>query len=125
MDWIPAISTTGLLALALWLSRNLIITRLSNSVKYDYDTKIESLRSDLRRKEEMFKSELAAKASQIEALRSGALSVAANRQAAIFERQLVAIEKLWEAMVSLGPAKSTRKVRCRMLLNGVKRIVRD
>lgn len=106
MDWIPAISTTSLLALALWLFRNLISTRLTNSVRHEYNKKIETLRTELRQKEESLKADLRAKENQIEALRSGALSGVANRQALIFERQLRAIETLWDSVISLGPAKA-------------------
>lgn len=95
MEWIAAISTTFLLAAVLWLSRNLIITRLTNSVRHEYDTKLESLKADLK-----------AKSSQIDALRSGALSGVTTRQAAIFQRRLTAIDLLWDTVVSLGPAKA-------------------
>ena len=95
MEWIAAISTTSLFAAALWLSRNLIITRLTNSVRHEYDTKLENLKADLN-----------AKASQIDALRSGVLSGVTSRQAAIFQRRLSAIEQLWDVVVSLWPAKA-------------------
>jgi hypothetical protein len=95
MEWIPAISTTFIFAAALWLSRNLIATRLTNSVRHEYDTKLERLKADL-----------GAKASQIDALRGGALSGVTARETAIFQRHLTAIEQLWSAVISLGPAKS-------------------
>lgn len=41
--------TVALVGLALWLARNLIQERLRGAVKHEYDTKIETLRSDLRR----------------------------------------------------------------------------
>jgi hypothetical protein len=106
MDWIPALSTTSLLAIALWLFRKIISTRLTNAVRHEYDKKIESLRTTLRQSEESFKAELRAKESQIEALRSGALSGIVNRQAAFYNRQIVAIEQLWDEVVSLAPVKS-------------------
>lgn len=106
MEWIAALSTTSLFALALWFSRNLIITRLTNSVRHEYDQKIENLKAELRRNEEILKADLSAKASQIEALRNGVLSGLTTRQALIFERQLTAVEQLWDAVVSLGPAKA-------------------
>lgn len=95
MEWIAAISTTALFAAALWLLRNFIITRLTNSVRHEYDTKLENLKADLM-----------AKASQIDALRSGVLSGVTTRQAAIFQRRLAAIEQLWDAVVALVPAKA-------------------
>jgi hypothetical protein len=95
MEWIAAISTTSLFAAALWLSRNLIITRLTNAVRHEYDAKLENLKADLK-----------TKSSQIDALRTGVLSGVTTRQAAIFQHRLVAIEQLWDAVVLLGPAKA-------------------
>ena len=106
MDWIPALSTTSLLAVVLWLSRNLIAARLQNSVKHDYDKKIESLKTTLRKSEESFKAELTAKESQIDALRSGALAGMVNRQAALYERRVAAVGQLWKAVISLDEAKA-------------------
>ncbi|MBA3613039.1 MAG: hypothetical protein H0W49_09025 [Nitrospirales bacterium] len=105
MDWIPAISTTSLLALVLWLGRNLIITRLTNSVRHEYDEKLETLKAKFKKSEELFKAELHTKESQIDALRSGALSGIVSRQAALYERRLRAVEQLWGAVISLAPAK--------------------
>jgi small-conductance mechanosensitive channel len=59
----------------------------------------------LKKSEESFKAELQAKASQIDALRSGALSGLISRQAALYERRLNAVEQLWGTVVSLAPAK--------------------
>lgn len=105
MEWIPAISTTSLFSLIIWLSRNLIITRLTNSVRHEYDKKIEDVRSELRKNEENVKSELKLKEIQIQALQSGALSGVSTRQVAIFEKQVKAIELVWDTVISLGPAK--------------------
>ena len=44
--------TVALVGLALWLARNLIQERLRGAVKHEYDTKIETLRSDLCRETE-------------------------------------------------------------------------
>jgi len=57
MDWIPAISTTTLLAGALWLARNLISTRLTNSVRHEYDEKLANLNADLTKKQETLKAD--------------------------------------------------------------------
>lgn len=105
MNWIPAISTTVLLALVLWLFRNLIITRLTKSVSHEYDKKIENLKATLRQSEEAFKAELKTKESQIDALRSGALSGIVNKQAALYQRQILAVEQIWSSIVSLAPAR--------------------
>ncbi|WP_227105234.1 hypothetical protein [Chromobacterium rhizoryzae] len=95
MEWIAAISTNIFFAIILWLSRSLIITRLTNSVKHEYDKKLENLKADIQ-----------SKSSQIDALRNGTLSGITTRQTAIFQRQLAAIEQVWGAIISLEPAKS-------------------
>jgi len=105
-DWIPAISTTSLLAVVLWLLRSVISTRLRASVQHEFDQKVETLKANLRKSEESFRADLRFKESQIEALRSGALSGLASRQAALDARRIQAVEQLWAAVQALGPAKS-------------------
>ncbi len=106
MDWVPAISTTAVFALIIWLLRNVLLTRLTNAVSHEYNKKLEKLKTDLRKNEEIFKAEIKTKESQIEALRSGALTAVSNRQSQIFTKQLEAIEKLWDAVILLAPAKN-------------------
>ena len=106
LDWLPAISTTGFLAAALWLLRSVISTRLTASVQDEFEQRVEMLRTSLRKSEESFKAELRSNETQIEALRTGALSVLASRQAALDARRIVAVEQLWSAVQALAPAKA-------------------
>lgn len=106
LDWIPAISTTSLLAGALWLCRSLISARLTRTVQHEFDEKIEVLRTNLRISEESFKAELRAKDTQIELLRSGAISGLASRQAALDKRRIEAVDQLWSSVTALAPAKA-------------------
>lgn len=105
MEWIPSISTSAILALILWLARKLIATRLTKSVQHEFDSKLESLRGELRKNEEMFKADLRAKEAEIGILRSGAMTAMASRQVAFDKRRLEAIDQLWSAYIDLGPAK--------------------
>lgn len=105
MEWLPSISTTAILALLLWLARNLIATRLTKSVQHEFDTKLESLRTELRKNEEVFRTDLRAKETEIAILRSGAMTAMASRQVALDKRRLDAIDQLWSAFIALGPAK--------------------
>lgn len=105
MEWLPSISTTAILALVLWLARNLIATRLTKSVQHEFDSKLESLRGELRKNEELFKADLRAKEAEIDILRSGAMTAMASRQVAFDKRRLEAIDQLWTAYVDLVPAK--------------------
>lgn len=93
-DWLPALTTTTLLGGALWLARSLIFTRLKNSVKNEFDSKLEVLRSELKSKE-----------AQIESLRSGAMSGLITRQGALYQRKLEAIDQIWGAVKELDKAK--------------------
>src|SRR5688500_11532375 len=104
-DWPPAITTSGLLATALWLGRSLIITRLTKSVGHEFDKKIEALRSQLREGEERLKADLRAKEIEIAALRNGAMTALASRQIAIDKRRLEAVDQLWSAVTILASAR--------------------
>lgn len=106
MNWIPAFSTAGLVALVLWLARNLILTRLTKSVQHEFDNKLEELRANLRKSEETFKADLRSKESQIEVLRSGALAGLVSRQAALDKRRIEAVDQLWSSMTALASVKA-------------------
>jgi hypothetical protein len=106
LDWIPAVSTTLLLGFVLWLLRSVISTRLRTSVQHEFDQKLEAMRATLRTSEESFKADLRAKEAQIAALRSGAMSGLASRQAALDKRRIEAVDQLWSAITLLAPAKA-------------------
>jgi hypothetical protein len=105
-DWIPAISTTSLFGFVLWLLRSVISTRLRASVQLEFDQKLEEMRATLRKSDESFKADLRAKEAQIAALRSGAMSALASRQAALDKRRIEAVDQLWSAFTALAPAKA-------------------
>lgn len=94
ISWLPSVTTTALLALALWLGRNLIATRLVKSVEHEFNTKLESLRAELRKNEELFKADLRSKEAEIAALRGGAMTAMASRQVALDKRQLDAVDQI-------------------------------
>lgn len=105
-DWFPALTSTALFAAVLWLSREAISARLTRSIQHDFDKKIESIRSDFRAAEERLKAQLREKEAEISALRGGALSVLASRQASLDKRRLEAVDQLWAAFNSLAPARA-------------------
>lgn len=108
--WIPSVTTTGLLAFALWLGRNLIKTRLFKSVEHEFNTKIEALRAEFRQKEEILRADLRVKENEITDLRSGALTAMASRQIALDKRMLEAVDQLWAAVKTLSAAKGISTV---------------
>lgn len=105
-NWIPALSSSVLLAGVLWLARNLISTRLTKSVEYEFNRKLEELRGQMRHSEELLKAELRTKEVEISSLRSGALSALASRQMALDKRRLEAVDQLWTTINALSPARS-------------------
>ncbi len=70
------------------------MTRLKNSVKSEFDSKLEILRSELKTKE-----------AQIESLRSGAMSGLITRQGALYQRKLQAIDQIWSVVKELEKGK--------------------
>lgn len=104
--WVPALTTTGLFAAVLWLARELISTRLTKSVQHEFDKKIEAVKAENRASEERFKAQLREKETEISALRSGALTVLASRQAALDKRRLEAVDQLWSSFNALSPARA-------------------
>jgi hypothetical protein len=94
LDWLPAISTSTLTVIVLWLCRGLIEIRLKNSVQHEFDKKIQTLQATIRAGE-----------AQLEALRSGALTGLVSRQAVVDKRRLEAVDQLWAGVLALSPAK--------------------
>jgi hypothetical protein len=101
MDWVTVVAlliyAIAQVAFTTWVARR---------IQYGFDGKIENLRAELRQNEERFKHDLRTKEAEISALREGVLSGRANRQALLDKRRLEAVEKIWAAVIALGPAKS-------------------
>ena len=91
---IEAITTGGILSLALFLLRNWIVTRLKTSILHEYDNKLEKLRSQLRQHE-----------SKMDSIRSTLFSNAAHRDKLVFTKKVNAVEVLWESILLLSPFK--------------------
>lgn len=98
-DWMPALTTTTLLSVAGWSARSLIFTRLTNSVKNEFDSKLETLRSELKSKE-----------AQIESLQSAAMSGLITRQGVLYKRKLEAVDQIWSTVKELDKAKNISSV---------------
>jgi hypothetical protein len=79
---------------------------IEKGIQHRFDGKIENLRAELRINEERLKSDLRAKEAEILALREGVLSGRINRQVLLDKRRLEAAERIWAAVIALGPAKA-------------------
>lgn len=105
-DWIPALTATGLMSLALWLSRALISARLTRSVQHEFDQKIEKLKSEFRAAEKTLEASLAQRSAELESLRAGALTGITQRRALVDKRRLDAIDQLWGTLIANQSARS-------------------
>lgn len=105
-DWIPALTTTGLLSLALWLSRALITARLTRSVQHEFDEKLEKIKAEFRAAEKTLEASLAQRSAELESLRAGALSGITSRRALLDKRRLEAIDQLWGTLIANQSARS-------------------
>lgn len=90
----------------LWLARNLIVSRLTASIKHEYDTKLSEIQSVQRRSEENLKAKIRDKELEIKSLQDGALASVISRQATLYSKQVESVDKLWNGIVSLASAKS-------------------
>ncbi len=107
MEWLAWLSTLSAWALLIVVfgARHWIVSRIQKGVQHKFDEKLESIRADLRKNEELFKSELRAKEVEIAALRDGVLGGRANRQALLDKRRIEAVERVWAAVNTLGAYK--------------------
>lgn len=94
-DWIPVLTTTGLLSGAAWIGRNWIAQRLQASMQHKFDGKIEHLRAEFRKSE-----------AEIHALQSGALSRRSIRQSIVEEKRIEAVEAVWADVIKLAVLKA-------------------
>lgn len=94
LDLIISTTPTFVILIVIFLCRNLIVTRLKESVQFEFNEKLEFLKNDLKAKED-----------EINALRSGALSSMTSRQIALDKRRLEAVDQLWSAVLELNKSR--------------------
>jgi hypothetical protein len=99
--WIPPTLVTVLLGIAGWLARNWIMTRLTSSVRHEYDVKLKKVEHNLKTTEVYLKTRLDKKSQQINALRSGALTGITQRQSLLFDKRVNALDVIWHTIVKL------------------------
>lgn len=104
---LSTVTSSVVVGAALVAARDLIATRLTASVKHEFDMKLEAGRAEFKAREqelqhtfnmklESVRSALKDRESEIQLLRTNLLTGVAGRQAAIEQRRLAAIEQLWD-----------------------------
>jgi hypothetical protein len=114
MDWITGsvtwiASIVGISGLG-WLFRSWISTRLTNAVRHEYDTKLEAIKSDLKKQEASFEDELGRQSDQLSAIQSSALGIASQQNQLLESRRIESIERIWKSVVSLAGQKTAAKM---------------
>jgi hypothetical protein len=104
-NWFPSLTTLTAVAAVGWLFRKWIGTRLAESIGFEFDEKIESLKAEFRLKEEHLRADLRAREAEIATLRASSIAALSSRQIAIDKRRLEAIDQLWGAVISLNSAR--------------------
>lgn len=104
-DWLPPISTAAALGIVGWLLRSWISARLTKSIGFEFDKKLELLRAEHRTSEEKLRADLQAKETEIATLRASAMTALSNRQSAVDKRRLDAIDQLWASVLSMNKAR--------------------
>ncbi|QTL03165.1 hypothetical protein J5J86_20800 [Aquabacter sp. L1I39] len=109
-EWIAAITSSTVVSIAGVIVGAYYKAKVEKSIQHRYDAKIEEIRSGFRASEEALKADLRAKADQITALRSGALTGLANRYTSLDKRRLEAIDKIWTSVIRRSKLKFAVKV---------------
>ena len=95
----------------LFFARHKLQRWATKSVEHRFDSDLENLRGELRRKEDVFKAELARNEKRVDALRSPGLQILVSKRNAVAHRQLQAIDQLWDAVGK----QAQLKFACRLL----------
>src|SRR3546814_13762227 len=77
------------------VSKHWVRAKVEESVRYKFNSQIEELRSELRKNEQSFSSELRAKESEFAALRDAVLSGGLHRPSLLDNRRTEAVERAW------------------------------
>jgi len=98
LDWLPSLVLLAALVL-LFFGRNWILENIKASVNHEYNSKIESLRADLVKRQ-----------SEIDTLRQAALGNRAIRQGVLEKKRIEAVEGLWASVVELSKLSMSAQI---------------
>lgn len=94
MEWISVPVSVLIVGFLLWLARNILKEFLTNSIKHDYDIKLEELKSKLKEQE-----------TETSILRNGALQGVVHRQSELYKYQLNAVSTVWNKIIEFKKMK--------------------
>ena len=103
-EW-TSFASASIVALILFAIQTWIVTHIKRGVEHRFARDLETMRAEHHTAEEGIKAALREKEGQLAALRTVALTGVIKRQATLAKRRVEAIDQLWSAVASLGPAK--------------------
>lgn len=103
IDFIPSIATISVVGVLGYLCRKLIVTRLKNAVKHEYDEKLELIKADIIKKQQEF-----------DTLKNSGINTLNHRQSIIFETRIKASETLWKATVLVSGGRHVSEMMYRI-----------
>jgi hypothetical protein len=89
--------------IAIFVGRNWLKASIEKSVQNRFDSKLEILRTELRKSEEAFKQQLQSKETEISSLRDAVMTAMSSRRGVMDKRRLEAVDRLWAAFIALSP----------------------
>ncbi len=111
VNWIAQpIVAASIVALVGFLYRDLISRYIAGKVDQGFAREIELLRSDLRKSEREFEQRIAENASRASSARDVALRALSDRQSALNQRRLNAIDALWKAKTVYDGSRSASQI---------------
>ncbi len=87
-------------------TRTSIKTFIEKKIQHGFDERLESMRAEFRRSEELLKSELRLREAERSVLHSTIMSGRNQRQALLDKRRIEAVEQLWVSTMALAPYKN-------------------
>jgi hypothetical protein len=105
MDYVNGLLSLIPSAVEYLLLKEVLPARIKESIRHEFDQKIETAKSDLRRGEEALRADLKRKEDEISSIRNAGLFVMGNRHTSLDRRRLEATERVWSAVVQYGPVK--------------------
>ena len=86
-------------------TRTSIKAFIEKRIQHGFDERLESMRAEFKRSEELLKSELRLREAERSVLHSTILSGRSQRQALLDKRRIEAVERLWASTMALAPTK--------------------
>jgi hypothetical protein len=106
LHWLSTVTVLATIAaLAVPVGRDVVVRWIAGRIQVGVDSRIETLRSELRKAEETFKGEIRANEQRFNSAVNVALTSLSGRQSVLITRRLRAVDELWAHKAKLDSAK--------------------